>query len=91
MGIKVEYGEPIETGAYRGKFMTVGDKEHAEIIRCYLEEELSIDKVAKRLDRSTKTVWNHIQDHNRSVERSSFSPSYRKVRSKFEAEAARRG
>ena len=91
VGIKVEYGEPIEVGEYRGKFMTVGDKEHAEIIRPYIEEQLSIDRIAKRLDRSTKTVWDHIQDHNRSVERSSFSSSCRRVRSKFEAEAARRG
>ena len=91
VGIKVEYGEPIEAGAYRGKFMTVGDKEHAEIIRCYIEEKLGIHKISKKMHRSTKTVWDHIKDHNRSVERSSFCPSCRRVSSKFEIEVAKRG
>ena len=37
-GVKVEYGEPVDMGKYRGTHSTVGDPEHAEIIRLYVEE-----------------------------------------------------
>jgi hypothetical protein len=37
VGVSVEYGEPIEKGQYRGTHSTVGDPEHAEIIRLCVE------------------------------------------------------
>ena len=37
VGIRVEYGEPIQRGAYRGKYKTLGDSEHNEIIKFYLD------------------------------------------------------
>jgi len=40
LGIRVEYGEPVEAGLYRGSFKTMGDEEHAEIVRIYLEERI---------------------------------------------------
>jgi len=36
VGIKVEYGEPLHGGEYRGTFRTVSDKEHVEMIRLYI-------------------------------------------------------
>jgi hypothetical protein len=44
VGIKVECGEPVFEGEYRGAFRTVGDEEHAEIIRLYVEEGLGLTK-----------------------------------------------
>jgi hypothetical protein len=40
VGVKVDYGEPTFEGEYAGTFRTVGGKEHAEIMRLYVEEEL---------------------------------------------------
>lgn len=69
MGVKPEYGEPVEAGEYRGTFKTTGDKEHAEIVRLYVEEEMSMGKIALKLARSSGTVHRQIKKHNRAVER----------------------
>jgi len=90
VGVKVEYGELIEAGEYREPFRTVGDREHSEIIRLYIEEEMSIDKIANRLGRSSRTPYEHIKQHNKAVERSGFCPACRKVQSKYESEVAAR-
>jgi len=55
VGIKVEYGEPLHEGEYRGTFRTVSDKEHAEMIRLYIEEGLSLEKIADKFSRSSRT------------------------------------
>jgi len=91
VGVKVEYGEPIEQGDYRGKFKTVGDKEHAQIIHLYTGEDLSLDRIARKLGRSSRTPHKHINKHNSSVERSGFCPSCRRVKGQHEAEIAVRG
>jgi len=70
VGIKVEYGELVYEGEYKGTFRTVGDKEHAEIIRLYIEEGLGINKIAEMLGRSSQTPLTQIQKHNKAVERS---------------------
>lgn len=90
VGIKVEYGEAIKTGEYRGKFKTVGDSEHAEIIHLYVEEELSIDRIAGRLGRSSRTPHKHIKQHNKAVKRNGFCPACRRVKSLFEKKIAKR-
>ncbi len=54
----MEYGEPVEKGEYRGTHMTVGDKEHAEIIRLYVEEGLGMNKIAEQIGRSSRTPSN---------------------------------
>lgn len=90
VGIKCEYGEPVEAGEYRGTFKTVGDKEHAEIIKLYVEEALSLGKIAEKLVRSSRTPHKHINKHNRSVEASGFCPSCRRVKSPFENKIAQR-
>ncbi|MCK4439689.1 hypothetical protein KAU85_01770 [Candidatus Bathyarchaeota archaeon] len=77
VGIKVEYGEPLHEGEYRGTFRTVSDKEHAEMIRLYIEERLSLEKIATHFSRSSRTPLLHIQKHNRAVRRSGFCPACR--------------
>ena len=81
VGIKVEYGKPLHEGEYRGTFRTVSDKEHAEMIRLYVEEGLSLEKIAEHFKRSSRTPLLHVQKHNRAIERSGFCPICRRVRS----------
>jgi len=50
-----------------------------EIIRLYLEENLSIDKIAERLGRRSRNPHEHIKQHNRAVERSGFCSACRRV------------
>ena len=90
VGLRVEYGEPVETGRYRGRFTTVGDREHAEIVRLYVEEGLSMREVAEKLGRSTATVKAHLDRHNRAVGRSGFCPACRRAGSPLDGETARR-
>lgn len=86
-GLKIEYGEEIEAGENRGTFRTIGDKEHAEIVVLYIQGQ-SMNKISKQVNRSTKSVKDHIDSHNLSVERSSFCPSCRRVHSKNEGDKA---
>jgi hypothetical protein len=89
IGLKIEYGTPVETGDYRGTFKTIGDKEHSEIIKLYIEG-LSMNKISKQVNRSTKSIKDHIDRHNLSVQRSAFCPACRRVHSKLEGEKAER-
>jgi len=91
VGIKVEYGESLFEGEYKGTFRTVGDKEHAEVIRLYIEEGLGINKIAEMLGRSSRTPLTQIQRHNKAVERSGFCPICRRIRSKCESHIALKG
>lgn len=88
VGVKVEYGEPLYEGEYRGTFRPVSDKEHAEMIRLYVEEGLSLDKIAEYFSRSSRTPLLHVQKHNRAVERSGFFPACRRTRSIHESNIA---
>ena len=90
VGIKVEYGEQTFDGEYKGTFRTVGDKEHAEIVRLYVEEELGFNKIAEVLGRSSRTPLTQIQKHNKAVERSGFCTSCRRLKSKYENKIALR-
>jgi hypothetical protein len=90
IGIRVEYGEPIFEGEYRGTFRTVSDGEHAEMIRLYVEEGLGINKIAEQLGRSSRTPLTQIQKHNKAVERSGFCSVCRRVKSKNENQIAQR-
>ena len=84
VGIKVEYGELVNQGQNRGsRGTTIGDKEHGQIITLYAEG-LSMNKISKQLGRSTKSIKDHIDSHNLSVERSTFCPACRRVHSSLE-------
>jgi len=72
VGVKVEYGELLKEAEYRGTFQTVSDQEHGEIIRLYIDEGLGMKKVAEKLNRSSKTIHEHVKKHNMAVDRSGF-------------------
>jgi len=90
VGVKCDYGEPVEKGEYRGIYKTVGNEEHAEIVSLYVEG-YSMNKIAYECGRSTKTVHDHISVHNRAVERSGFCPDCRRVKSRYDSMLAVRG
>jgi len=90
VGVKVEYGEPAFEGEYKGTFRTVGDKEHAEMVRLYVEEELGFNKIAEIIGRSSRTPLTQIQKHNKAVERSGFCPACRRLKSKYEGQTTGR-
>lgn len=89
--IDVEYGEELKQGIQRGSFRTVGDKEHAEIIRLYIEEDLGLGKVGAELGRSSKTCLDHVHRHNASVERSGFCAPCKRVGTPYEDKIAQKG
>lgn len=57
VGIKVEHGKPALESEYKGTFRTVGNKEHADIVRLYIEEELVFNKIAEVLGRSSRILF----------------------------------
>lgn len=88
LGLKIAFEEAPEKGKYRGSFTTVGDREHAEIIKLYLEEGLSMLTIARRLMRSSSTVKMQIDRHNQAVAKIGYCPQCRRIRSKLEAALA---
>ena len=65
--------------------------EHAEIIKLYVDEGLSLNKIAERIRRSSKTPHKHIHQHNSKVEGAGFCPACRRVKSQLDKTLARRG
>jgi len=88
VGLRIEYGEVAELPQDRGTYQTVAPQEHSEIVTLY-SEGLSMNRIAKKLERSTKTVMDHIHSHDRSVKRSGFCPQCRSVKCELECRAAR--
>ena len=66
-------------------FRTVGDKEHVEIVRLYIEEGLGYNKIAEMLGRSSRTPLTQIQKHKNAVQRSGFCPACRRFEGKYES------
>jgi len=91
VGVRVEYGEELKESEYRGSFKTVSDKEHVEIIRLYVEENLGMTKIGEKIGRSGKTTMDHVHKHNSAVVRSGFCPSCKRVDSPFQKRIARKG
>jgi hypothetical protein len=90
LGIKVEFGELEHEGEYRGIYQTVSDSEHSQIIEMYVEEGLSMGKIAKKLGRSSKVPHSHIHSHNSKVLSSGFCPECRRVKSNLDNVMAKR-
>ena len=86
LGIYVEYGETRYEGEYKGTYKTVSDKEHAEMIRLYIEEGLGINKIAEMLGPSSRTPLMQLKRHNKAVHRSGFCPICRRNRNKYGSE-----
>lgn len=76
---------------YRGRYKTVGDNEHGGIIRLYIEEGLSVEHIAERLQRSSRTPYQHIRKHNKAVEHTGVCQICGRVKSEFEKKIAVRG
>jgi hypothetical protein len=81
LDITIEYGEVAEEGADKGTFKTIGDDEHAEILRLYIDGQLGMSKIASDIGRSSATVKSHIDAHNAAVKRSGFCPQCRRAKS----------
>jgi transposase-like protein len=71
--------------------LTVGDHEHLEIIRLYVEEGLSMNKIAEKLGRSPRVPFKHIHQYNSKVEGAGFCPSCRRVKSGLDKTLAKKG
>jgi len=91
VGIEVEYGEKLKEAQNKGTFKTVGDKEHVEIMRLYVEENMGCVQIGEKLDRSSRTILNHIHLHNRTVQGSGFCPTCKRVGSQYYDKALERG
>ena len=87
--LKVAFEEKPEAGAYRGKYKTLGDTEHAEIIELYVKQELGMGAIATKVGRSTKSVFDHINKHTLNVQRLGYCPMCRRVGSKLESTPAK--
>ena len=79
VGLKIEYGEPEETAVDRGTFKGVTSKEYSEIIAKYVEGNVGMATLAKELGRSSRTIMQHIHNHNSAIERSGFCPNCKKA------------
>jgi hypothetical protein len=90
LGIKIEFGDPIEKGDYRGDYNTVGDPEHAEMVRLHIEEGLSFNRIAQKIGRSSRTPYTHIHLHNNNIVSAGFCVNCRRVKSKYEKTIAQK-
>lgn len=90
VNVKIEYGQVTELPKDRGVYKTVGDTEHAQIIELYADQGLGMNVIAEKLGRSSRTPKQHIDKHNRSVQRSGFCAACRRVGSPFQNKMAER-
>ena len=91
VGIKVEYSEPTKLSVDKGTYRTISDREHAEIIRLYVEEDYGIHRIAEKLGRSPRTINVHIRMHNREVEEKGACMSCKRAGSSYAEITAKRG
>lgn len=85
VGLKVEYGDRVEYGESRGVYKTVGEEEHLDIINDYFDENLSMGKIAKKLDRSAVTIHAQIHSHDESMFKAGYCVERRRLKGKHEA------
>ena len=88
VGVKVEYGEVTDLGIDREDYKTVGDKEHIQIVEGYHNGE-SMNKLADRLGRSTKTISDHVHGHDKEVLKGGFCSVCKKLKSGVASSLAR--
>jgi hypothetical protein len=85
VGLKIEYGIELKQPEDRGDYKTIGDKEHIQIIALYAEGN-GYSKIHDKLNRSTKSLHDHIHKHNDAVNRSGFCAICRRVGGEFSRE-----
>ncbi|MEM1589126.1 MAG: hypothetical protein QW175_01745 [Candidatus Bathyarchaeia archaeon] len=83
LNIQVEYTEMPKGAVDKGKFKTVSDEEHAQIIKMYVEEKKGIWTIAKELKRSPRTINLHIAAHNSNVEKLGYCGPCKRVKSPY--------
>jgi len=90
VGLKIEYGVELEQPKDMGTFKSIGDKEHMQIMELYASG-LGYNKIHERLNRSTKSLHDHIHKHNDSVNRSGFCAICRRAGGKHSGKIVKRG
>ena len=70
-GLKIEYGVELQQGKDKGDFKTIGDQEHMQIMQLYAEG-FGYIKIHEQLNRSTKSLCDHIHKHNNAVIEAGF-------------------
>ena len=90
VGVRVEYGEQVEYGENKGTFRTLGDHDHAEIIRDYIEGKGGMGKIADARGVSPGTVHSHIKKHNNELEAQGECSMCRRANSGYHKEKALR-
>ena len=73
-----------------GDFKTVGDKEHMQIVSLYAEGD-GYAKIHEQLNRSTKTIFEHIHKHNNGVDRSGFCVTCRRAGGEYSGKVIKKG
>lgn len=81
--ISREIGEATQEAINRGTYRTVSDKEHKAIIEAYGKGDISMDKLAKQMERSPRTINLHVDAHNNSVNKSGFCAVCKRAQSSF--------
>ena len=66
-----------------GTFNSIDNKQHVEIVALY-SQGLGYNKIAEKLERSTRTPYTHVHKHNNAVKRSGFCPMCRRAGGEYE-------
>lgn len=90
VGLKIEYGVELEQPKDMGTFKSIGDLEHLKIMELYAEG-YGYNKIPEKLNRSTKSLHDHIHKHNDAVNRSSFCAICRRAGGEYSGKAVKRG
>lgn len=80
LNIQVEYSEKPKQEIDRGRYKTVSDMDHLEIITLY-DDGLGMDAIAESKERSGATTYAHISKHNKSVKKIGYCEVCRRVNS----------
>jgi hypothetical protein len=84
LGMKVERGEVPDEAMNQGTFYTVSRQEHNDIVKAYIEKDVGMAALGKRMNRSNATIKSHLDSHNQAVKRSGFCPRCRKMKGPYE-------
>ena len=90
VGVKVEFGDQLQYSEDKGSFKTVGDFEHSNIVKTYIEEKVGMVTLAKTLGRSSRTISVQIHKHNDAVEAKGYCPICRRVQNPYSENPAKR-
>lgn len=86
VGLNIDYLKPstAKEGEFRGKYSTISDVKHVEIIQLHVEG-LGAEKIAEKLDiGSSATPIRHFRYHNRSVRDNGYCPRCRRAEGDYE-------